>query len=110
MGAKLAKRKEAKNSFGNFPGDQADDSKKRSRQDRPDQNQNEESDGNGVGENNSDGNSEASMKAKKRLKELQVECPLGFRKFELEVEWQTIDAEIALQLWEDVFKPMYTFY
>ena len=47
---------------------------------------------------------------RKTLKELQKEGPPGFRKFELEVKWQTIDEDIALQLWEDVFKPLYTFY
>lgn len=47
---------------------------------------------------------------KKTLKELQIESPPGSKKFELEVKWQTIDEEIALQLWEDVFKPLYTFY
>ena len=47
---------------------------------------------------------------RKTLKELQKECPPGFRKFELEVGWQSIDEEIALQLWEDVFKPLYTFH
>lgn len=47
---------------------------------------------------------------RKTLKELQLESPPGFKKFEMEVKWQTIDEEIALQLWEDVFKPLYTFY
>ena len=44
---------------------------------------------------------------KKTLRELQKECPPGFAKFELEVQWQTMDEDIALQLWEDVFKPLY---
>lgn len=105
MGAKLAKRKEAKESLGNSLGELTKDPKKRYRQDRPIQN--ETSDDDCLVESNS---SDASTKAKKRLKELQVESPPGFRKFESEVEWQRIDAEIALQLWEDVFKPMYTFY
>ena len=108
MGAKLAKRKEAKESLGNSLGELTKDPKKRYRQDRPVQN--ETSDDDCLVESNSDGGSDASTKAKKRLKELQVESPPGFRKFESEVEWQRIDAEIALQLWEDVFKPMYTFY
>ena len=47
---------------------------------------------------------------RKILQELQKEGPPGFRKFELEVKWQTIDEDIALQLWEDVYKPLYTFY
>ncbi|KAL9964466.1 hypothetical protein ACROYT_G028112 [Oculina patagonica] len=46
---------------------------------------------------------------RKTLKELQKECPPGFRKFELEVGLESIDEDIALQLWEDVFKPLYTF-
>ena len=50
-----------------------------------------------------------SMKKRKTLQELHLNPPLGFRKFESEVDWQTIDEEIALQLWEDVFKPLYTF-
>ena len=105
MGAKLAKRKEAKESLGNSLGELTKDPKKRYRPI-----QNETSDDDCLVESNSDGGSDASTKAKKRLKELQVESPPGFRKFESEVEWQRIDAEIALQLWEDVFKPMYTFY
>ena len=47
--------------------------------------------------------------AKATLRELQRNPPPGFRKFESEVKWQTLDEEIALQLWEDVFKPLYTF-
>ena len=47
---------------------------------------------------------------KKTMRELQKECPPGFAKFELEVQWQTMDEDIALQLWEDVFKPLYTFW
>ena len=46
---------------------------------------------------------------RKTLQELQKEGPPGFRKFELEVKWQTIDEDIALQLWEEVYKPLYTF-
>ena len=46
---------------------------------------------------------------RKILQELQKEGPPGFRKFELEVKWQTIDEDIALQRWEDVYKPLYTF-
>lgn len=44
------------------------------------------------------------------LQELHLNPPLGFRKFESEVDWQTIDEGIALQLWDsDVWKPLYTF-
>ena len=48
--------------------------------------------------------------AKTTLRELQRDPPPGFRRFESEVAWQTIDEEIALQIWEDVFKPLYTFH
>lgn len=54
-------------------------------------------------------NQEGSGKKRKTLQELHKNPPPGFRKFESEVDWQTIDEEIALQLWEDVFKPLYTF-
>ena len=47
---------------------------------------------------------------KKSLHELHMAPPPGFRKFESEVDWRTIDEDIALQLWEDVFKPLYTFH
>ena len=52
---------------------------------------------------------EGSVKRRKCLQELHMDPPPGFRKFEAEVPWETIDEEIALQLWEDVFKPLYTF-
>lgn len=55
-------------------------------------------------------NQEGSGKKRKTLQELHKNPPPGFRKFESEVDWRTIDEEIALQLWEDVFKPLYTFY
>lgn len=50
-----------------------------------------------------------SAKKRKTLQELHLNPPLGFRKFESEVDWQTIDEGVALQLWEDVYKPLYTF-
>ena len=50
-----------------------------------------------------------TMAAERRLKKLQMESPPGFEKFDSEVDWQTIDPEISLKLWEDVFKPLYTF-
>lgn len=62
-----------------------------------------------VDKNNTRSSAEVPVK-RKTLKELQIECPPGFRKFELEMKWQTIDEDIALQLWEDVYKPLYTFY
>lgn len=58
---------------------------------------------------NFQGREEAKMK-KKTLQELHMEPPPAFRKFESEVDWQNMDQDIALQLWEDVFKPLYTFY
>jgi len=61
-----------------------------------------------VENNNTRSGAEVTVK-RKTLQELQKECPPGFRKFELEVKWQTIDEDIALQLWEDVYKPLYTF-
>ena len=62
--------------------------------------------------NNSQGTAveQTSMTAERRLKKLSVECPPGFKRFNSDVEWQAIDPEIALQLWEDVFKPLYTFH
>jgi len=63
-----------------------------------------------VADNSSTRSSAEVPVKRKTLKELQIESPPGFKKFELEVKWQTIDEEIALQLWEDVFKPLYTFY
>ena len=58
---------------------------------------------------NFEGKEEAKMK-KKSLQELHMKPPPAFRKFESEVDWQNMDQDIALQLWEDVFKPLYTFY
>ena len=58
---------------------------------------------------NIQGSEEAKMK-KKTLQELHMDPPPAFRKFESEVDWQNMDHDIALQLWEDVFKPLYTFY
>ena len=52
---------------------------------------------------------EAKMK-EKTLQELHMESPPGFKKFESNVDWQNMDEDIALQLWEDIFKPLYTFY
>lgn len=63
-----------------------------------------------LGDNNSTRSSAEVPVRRKTLKELQQESPPGFKKFELEVKWRTIDEEIALQLWEDVFKPLYIFY
>ena len=61
-------------------------------------------------EDETSGQNSGKRSAKTTLRELQRDPPPGFRKFESEVDWQTMDEEIALQLWEDVFKPLYTFY
>ena len=52
---------------------------------------------------------DGSTKWKKSLHELQMESPPGFKEFDAKVDWRTLDEEIALQLWEDIFKPLYTF-
>ena len=62
-----------------------------------------------AGEGGVKGSEGAKMK-KKTLQELHMDPPPAFRKFESEVDWQNMDHDIALQLWEDVFKPLYTFY
>ena len=57
------------------------------------------------------GSSSADVPVKRKsLKELRQECPPGFRKFELEMGLDSIDEEIALQLWEEVYKPLNTFW
>jgi len=55
------------------------------------------------------GKEEPKMR-KNTLHDLHMDPPPAFRKFESEVDWQNMDHDIALQLWEDVFKPLYTFY
>lgn len=62
-----------------------------------------------VDSDNTRSGAEVTVK-RKTLQELQKEGPPGFRKFELEIKWQTIDEDIALQLWEEVYKPLYTFF
>ena len=52
----------------------------------------------------------STMAAERRLKTLQMESPPEFKKFDSEVKWQAIDPKISLQLWEDMFKPLYNFY
>ena len=89
--AKLAKRKE------NGSGNHKEQAKRQIQEDRQSSVENARSYG-------------KERLKRKTLKELQRKCPPGFRKFELEVGWQSIDEEIALQLWEDVFKPLYTFH
>lgn len=43
------------------------------------------------------------------LKDLKKARPPGFRKFETSLGSVKLDEELALQLWEDIFKPLYTF-
>ena len=42
------------------------------------------------------------------LQELHQNPPPGFRKFEIEVPWQSMEEHVALQLW-DVYRALYTF-
>ncbi len=91
--AKAAKRKEKGKLFGNFAS--GNQMKQANRQIH-------------TTVDNAQSSGEVRLK-RKTLKELQKECPPGFRKFELEVGLESIDEEIALQMWEDVFKPLYTF-
>ena len=58
---------------------------------------------------NSQNSGEGSARTRKTLRELHKDPPPAFRKFESEVDWQTMDEEIAFQLWEFAFKPLYTF-
>lgn len=43
------------------------------------------------------------------LEDLKRRRPPGFQKFEASLASLDLDDEIALQLWEDIFKPLYTF-
>lgn len=43
------------------------------------------------------------------LKDLKKARPPGFRKFETSLGSVNLDEQLALQLWEDIFKPLYTF-
>ena len=43
------------------------------------------------------------------LKDLKKARPPGFWKFETSLGSVNLDEELALQLWEDIFKPLYTF-
>ena len=96
--AKLSKRKEEKKLFGNLG---SGNQKKQSKEHVPTKH-----DSSAYSTRSND-----NVQVKRMtLKELKKECPLGFRKFELEVGLDSIDEEIALQLWEDVYKPLYTFW
>ena len=92
---KLAKRNEKENLFGNSEtGSRRKQVKKQIRADRH------------SSVDNNRRNADVPAK-RKSLKELRKECPPGFRKFELEVGLDSINEEIALQLWEDVFQPLH---
>ena len=97
--AKPAKTEESGKPFGNF----------RIRKDKKKPEKQSRRKLDSLADNNSSRSSADVPARRKSLAELQIECPPGFKKFELEVNWQTIDEEIALQLWEDVYKPLYTF-
>ena len=43
------------------------------------------------------------------LEDLKRRRPPGFQKFEASLASLDLDEEIALELWEDIFKPLYTF-
>ena len=43
------------------------------------------------------------------LEDLKTRRPPGFQKFEASLASLDLDDEIALRLWEDIFKPLYTF-
>ena len=45
-------------------------------------------------------------KKKLSLAELKKISPPGFQDFEAAIAWQELDEEIALLLWEDIFKPL----
>ena len=43
---------------------------------------------------------------KETLKELRKRRPSGFKEFEIALGSQDLEEEVALQLWEDIFKPL----
>ena len=43
------------------------------------------------------------------MKELQQECSPEFKEFESVVDWKSLDEDTALDLWEDIFKPLKSF-
>ena len=46
---------------------------------------------------------------KMTLADLKQKNPPGFKKFQETVDSQMLNEEVALKLWEDIFKPLYTF-
>lgn len=51
----------------------------------------------------------SKVKRRKTMKELQQECSLEFKEFESAVDWKSLDEDTALDLWEDIFKPLKSF-
>ena len=49
------------------------------------------------------------QKKKLTLKQLQMQSPPGYKKLEAALGSQDLDEELALQLWEDIFKPLSSF-
>lgn len=52
---------------------------------------------------------ESRAKKKLTLEELRRTSPPGFKEFEAAIGSQDLDEEIALLLWEDIFKPLDSF-
>ena len=50
-----------------------------------------------------------NRKVKLTLKELHAKRPPGYKKFQAAVGWRNLDEETALNLWEDIFKPLSSF-
>ena len=49
------------------------------------------------------------VQRKMALADLKQKNPPGFKKFQETVDSQMLNEEVALKLWEDIFKPLYTF-
>lgn len=115
MGARLTKptgSKENRKSFGDRQRSSQGEKQEKGRVVKVNLLQRQKRSCSGIEEDNSNnmrGSAETSGTKRKTLQELHMDPPPGFRKFESEVDWRTIDEEIALQLWEDVFRPLYTF-
>lgn len=51
----------------------------------------------------------SKVKRRKTMKQLQQECSPEFKEFESAVDWKSLDEDTALDLWEDIFKPLKSF-
>ena len=51
----------------------------------------------------------SKQRKKLTLKELKMKSPPGYKKFEAALGSQDLDEELALRLWEDIFKPLNLF-